>query len=188
MPFTNGGYPTYNLGNISMSKRSKLYLKPIQQQQYCGLCCDNSQTNLHQAKALVLNCMDFRLRDNISCHLNLLGYKNKYDEAILAGSSLGYNGFLAYSNWQQYLNDHIQLSYDLHDINEIIIIDHMKCGAYNAQYVLSTDSEEWDLHISNLKTAANTIHNTFNSIIPNLKIKCYIITINASDMTLTYQI
>ena len=83
MPFTNGGYPIYNLGNISMTKRSKLYLKPIQQQQYCGLCCDNSQTNLHHAKALILNCMDFRLRDNISCHLNLLGYKNKYDEVIL---------------------------------------------------------------------------------------------------------
>ena len=188
MPFTNGGYLIYNLGNISMSKRSKLQLKPIQQQQYCGLCCDNSQTDLHHAKALVLICMDFRLRDNVSCHLNLLGYKNKYDEAILAGASLGYNGFLGYSNWQQYLNDHIQLAYDLHEINEIILIDHMKCGAYSAQYIISTEAEEWDLHISNLKTAADTINNTFNSIIPNLKIKCYIITINASDMTLTYQI
>jgi hypothetical protein len=59
MPFTNGGYPTYNLGNIIMSKRNKLYLKSIQQQEYCGLCCDNSQTDLHKAKASYIKLYGF---------------------------------------------------------------------------------------------------------------------------------
>ena len=72
-------------------------------------CNDNSQVNLHTANAIVLSCMDFRLRDNITCTLNALSYNNNYDEFILAGTSLGYNGMEGkYKEWEKTADDHIK--------------------------------------------------------------------------------
>ena len=152
-------------------------------------CTDPIQTGLKTAKALVLSCMDFRLRDNIKCNLNNLGYKNDYDEFILAGSSLGYNGVQGnYTHWAQVVDDHIKLAYDLHKINTIVLIDHMQCGAYQVAYKLQDaymDTEkEYNLHKQNLAEAANIIESKYNGSnpqffqIPNLKIKKYIISID----------
>ena len=78
----------------------------------CHPCSDNSQIILHNAKAIVLNCMDFRLRDNVTCHLNQKGYKNEYDEVIVAGASLGYNGLQSYTGWDTFTDQHVELSYN----------------------------------------------------------------------------
>jgi len=103
MPFIKGNKAVWNLGNIGQSSRIYNFNKrfnlntPNQPDTYCGPCGDSSQPDLHTAKALVLCCMDFRLRDNTTCQLNLKGYKNQYDEVIAAGASLGYNGLADYS-------------------------------------------------------------------------------------------
>ena len=122
---------TYNLGVPWMAKWSNVnkFTTPTStptNSTYCGPCCDNSQIDLHDAKAIVLSCIDFRLRGNQTCHLNMLGYKNNYDEVIGAGASLAYNNNLTgYENasWNVYINSHFDLGYSLHTINEIIIIN-----------------------------------------------------------------
>lgn len=153
---------------------------------FCGPCGDPSQINKKTAIAYTLSCIDFRLRDNITCNLNLLGYKNNHDDFILAGSSLGYNGIGdLYSSWASVADDHVVIAYDLHKISEIILIDHMDCGAYAIVYpnlTLNTP-EEYALHVKNLNIAAETMRVKFegpNAIIleiPNLVIKKYIINI-----------
>lgn len=156
----------------------------------CGPCGDNTQSNLKIAAAFSLTCMDFRLRDNITCNLNLLGYKNNHDEAVLAGSSLGYNGITGYESWVNTIDDHIKLAYDLHHIHTVIIVDHMYCGAYGLAYPELTlgGEEEYQLHIENLNAAEQTIKAKYsgetpeNFLIPNLVVKKYIISIDGKCM------
>ena len=158
----------------------------------CSVCGDTGQVELHDAPAIMLSCIDFRLRDNVSCHLDVMGYQNKYDEVIAAGASLGYNDFLDYKGWDLFLDQHIQISYNLHKIHEIIIIDHMHCGAYNVQYNNGKqlpDDKEYNLHVINLRKAYKTLFKRFNPYngtvlkIPNLKIKLYILSIDACRLT-----
>lgn len=151
----------------------------------CGPCGSNTQSDLNTAKAFSLTCMDFRLRDNITCNLNYLGYKNNHDEVVLAGASLGYNGIEGYAHWIQTVDDHIYLARDLHDIYTIIIVDHMYCGAYGLVYPELTlgGEEEYNKHIENLNAAAATIQAKYGPggskfEIPNLTIKKYIISID----------
>jgi len=201
------GYSRKNLGNpwvlrrtnplepaklVQISSPSPMIITDSKKNETCGPCCDTTQALLHDAKAMVVQCMDFRLRDNSTCHLNLLGYKNEYDECICAGSSLGYNGLLEYSGWTQFIDEHITLAYNLHEISEIKIIDHMKCGAYTAQYGSMTYDQEYDYHSENLKQCADTLWSKFNPTngsvlkIPELKIMTYILAIDASKMENIY--
>jgi hypothetical protein len=198
MPSSFGsGYSRGNLGKPWVLRRATTMLAqppapaPLKSD-YCGPCCDTSQSLLHEAKAIVIECMDFRLRDNTSCHLNLLGYKNEYDECICAGCSLGYNGLLTYSGWAQFIDEHVNLAFDLHDITEIKIIDHMSCGAYKAQYGTMTEEQEYQHHVDNLKICADALWTKFNPIdgtivkIHHLKIMTYILSIDASKMENVY--
>ena len=165
---------------------------PLSGIKYCMECVDKSQVNLHEASTILISCMDFRLRDNICCYMDNLGYKNKYDEIILAGASLGYNGVNgAYLNWVETADDHIKLSYQLHDIKSIILIDHMQCGGYKLGYpdlVGQMGSvNEYNYHVTNLKKAAISLFNKYGpdgSIIkiPDLTIKKYIISIDGGEL------
>ena len=138
---------------------NKVYIRSLNsedRQFFCKTpsCCDTSQVNDHEADYMVLNCMDFRLRDNLTCQLNNKGMKNNYDEFILAGASLGYNGITGYT-WDTVFEDHINLAHTLHGVSTIMLIDHMNCGAYKYQYPSITlgSTEERDLHLSNLHAA-----------------------------------
>jgi hypothetical protein len=190
------------LGKPSMTKRaggitipSSNSVSTTDNTQDCPTCacCSQSQVGLYHADAMVFCCMDFRLRDNMSCQLNLKGYKDNYDEVITAGASLGYNGLLSYSGWDTLVDEHMSLAYNLHKISEIIVIDHEACGAYTAQYGTLTKEQEYDLHVENLTTCANTLWDKFNPTngtitpIPNLVIITYIISIDGCNLTEIYK-
>ena len=116
------------------------------------------QLTAHTAKAMVITCMDFRLIDDAVNYLNAQGYNNNYDEFILAGASLGYNQS-TYSAWAETLDKHIELSEQLHDVTEIIVIDHMGCGAYKLFYNKDSisESEEVKLHKENFAKFRKTM-------------------------------
>lgn len=100
--------------------------------------------------ALVITCIDFRLIDEAVTYFDSIKLNNKYDEMIVAGASLGYNtscnkvqlpsGYNPLKSasdstlWTKCVDDHISISSALHSITEIIVMDHLGCGAYNGQY------------------------------------------------------
>lgn len=152
----------------------------------CSPCGSTKGINKKTCKALTLQCIDFRLRDNITCNLNFLGYLNQHDDVILAGSSLGYNGqpdTFEYPAWVQTIDDHVKIAYDLHKISEIILIDHMQCGAYGVAYPGLTlgGEEEYNLHVENLNAAAEKLKEKYEGPnaskfeIPNLIIRKWVI-------------
>ncbi len=192
--YANTGKYNWMLGNPLMAKRSTFGNYPNPPDSPKGECCSSTQSDLHTAKAIVLECMDFRLRDNIACQLNSMGLKDDYDAVISAGASLGYNGFLEYNGWYIYIDEHVKLAYTLHDISEIIIIEHEECGAYSAEYPeIRTEEEMLTKHYENAVLCVNALWEKFNSTngsvfpIPNLKITAYIISINGCKLTKLYQ-
>ena len=146
--------------------------------------CNTAQKNMHTADAICLTCIDFRLIDDTVNQMNKIGYLNNYDEFILAGSSLGYNGLTVgsttFSNWAQIFYDHIDIAIALHDISQIILIDHMNCGAYKIQYDIELGGDiEYNKHVENLNIAKNTLSIKY----PTLIIKGYIISIDGCTFT-----
>jgi carbonic anhydrase len=94
--------------------------------------------NSARTKAFVLACIDPRYIDALEQHLiDRLGYRGfTYDLFILAGASLGglnrTNGLCGYAttDWQTTLLEHIQVAILLHNVTQVLVFDHLDCGAY----------------------------------------------------------
>jgi len=124
-----------------------------------------------------LTCIDFRFVDDTSYYMSCIGNSNNYDQFILAGASLGYNGIQDYYNWILCCDQHIALSRDLHSITEISIFDHLECSAYKIVYSeeeLAGDGE-FKLHVENLDKAEKTILHKYPFI---TKVNKYIFDLN----------
>lgn len=117
------------------------------------------------AKAMVLSCMDFRFVNDKVNFLNKIGYKDDYSKFVLAGSSLGYNQD-TFPEWSKSFDKHVELAKDLHNIDEVIVVDHMDCGAYRILYDNPSMSkeEEYKLHQKNLHEFKNLINKKFPSL------------------------
>lgn len=134
------------------------------------------QSTVHDANAIVITCMDFRLIDDYVRMLNRMGKNNNYDQFIVAGASLGYNQD-QYAHWVKTMDDHIKLSKKLHHSDTIILIDHMDCGAYRVFYGKDlTPEKERQLHIDNLKKAQRALMAHYN----DMKVKGYIMDIEGN--------
>lgn len=80
-------------------------------------------------EALLLNCMDYRLVDDVTRYMDGRGLTNQYDQVILAGASLGALTEKAPA-WGPTFWEHVQVAIDLHHIKKVMIMDHRDCGAY----------------------------------------------------------
>ena len=120
--------------------------------------------DVHSCKYCVFSCIDFRFVDDTGYYMNIHGNCNNYDQFVLAGASLGYNGIPGYENWILFGNQNIQLSHNLHEITEVNIFDHLNCGAYKLVYTpeqLAGDGE-YELHVENLNKAQETLLSKFS--------------------------
>lgn len=108
--------------------------------------------NTQPTSTFVLACIDPRFAYALEQYLDQTYAQggSSYDLFILAGASMGGNltGNSAtaiptntiptcaivstLNNWQQTLSDHIQVAITLHNVTQIVIIDHLNCGAYSA--------------------------------------------------------
>jgi carbonic anhydrase len=109
-----------------------------------------SLPNTNPTSTFVLACIDPRFAYALEEYLDQTYAQNgsSYDLFILAGASMGGNlagnsatappddtvPFCAIvstgNNWQTALLNHIQVAITLHNVTEIVIIDHLNCGAY----------------------------------------------------------
>jgi hypothetical protein len=122
----------------------------------------------HDADTLVLSCMDFRLISRVSEYMDKISKKGSYDYVVLAGASLGVNNTV-YPDWGRTFWDHLKLSRDLHNIRNVMIIDHRNCGAYKAilhedypeSETASQRKEETASHKKQLEALAQAIHEKY---------------------------
>ncbi len=137
----------------------------------------NAET--HQAKALILSCIDFRFLTAERYFLKNKNLTGKYDWTALAGASLAIAGFPHPSDAEAFW-DQLDISYKLHHIHKVIIIDHQDCGAYATMIDanLSKDPErELQVHSDYLNRAYWLIRNRY----PNIDVELYLATLNQDE-------
>ena len=108
--------------------------------------------NRNPTSTFVLACIDPRFAYALEQYLDQTYAQNgsSYDLFILAGASMGGNLtgntltstpgntvptcaiVTATTSWRQTLRDHIQVAITLHNVTQVVIIDHLNCGAYSA--------------------------------------------------------
>jgi carbonic anhydrase len=97
--------------------------------------------------------MDYRLIDETERYMTSRDLRNKYDQVILAGSSLGAITE-KYKAWNKTFLEHLKISIQLHHIHKVMVLDHRDCGAYKV--ILGEDfskdtSKETAIHSAKLK-------------------------------------
>lgn len=111
----------------------------------------------HTCDAIVVCCIDFRFQKYIRDWTDK-NLKNKtFDLVGFAGSTKDLNTVLK----------QIDISVQLHNINQVILIHHEECGAYGKD---STPKR----HASDLKKARREILKKY----PNLKVDLYYLLLN----------
>jgi hypothetical protein len=87
----------------------------------------------HTVTALGVTCIDFRLVDDAVKFFDGKHLTNDYDQLSLAGASLA-----AVSDKFPSANaafwDQLAIAKELHDIKEVILLDHRDCGAYKVAF------------------------------------------------------
>lgn len=136
------------------------------------------KNNMGTPKALILTCMDYRFLDDIHKLLEDNGYNENYNQVVLAGSSLGYNQD-KFLEWNKTIDKHIELAVQLHRVTQIVVIDHMDCGAYKLLYnnPRMSQEKEYKLHIENLNKIKLILSKTY----PKLTVKTFLIDSNGNN-------
>jgi carbonic anhydrase len=127
-------------------------------------------------KALVLSCIDYRILEAERYFLSLQNLSNLYDLTALAGSSLALSGVPHQSDAMAFW-DQLDISYRLHHVKKVIILDHQDCAAfaYKIDPQLSADPAlELKTHQEYLSRAHWAIRDKY----PDLNIELYFVSLN----------
>jgi carbonic anhydrase len=129
-----------------------------------------------RTEALLLSCMDFRLMDEIERYMSRRGLRDKYDHVILAGASLGAITD-KYPAWNQTFWEHLDIAIKLHNIREVIVMDHRDCGAYKV--ILGDEhtkdpNVERDTHAVHLKKLKGMINEKY----PKLEVEMLLMALD----------
>jgi len=112
---------------------------------------------MHTCRALVATCIDFRFQKAINRWIKEKWVEGDHDRVSLAGGVKNL----------EYLLKQIEISRCLHDIKEVILINHEDCGAYG-------DGQTKDTHRNDLRLAEEKILRLY----PELKVALYYLTLD----------
>jgi carbonic anhydrase len=129
---------------------------------------------IHKADVLLLTCMDFRFFVLIGREMAVR--RKRYDHVILAGAALGaVVEKPPKPHWRQYFFEHLDLSWRLHHIERIIIMEHRGCGAYEEFGLLRPKPDpnyERDVHKEQVEKLARLIPD-----VPGLPVDSFLLTL-----------
>ena len=127
-------------------------------------------------KALVLSCIDYRILEAERYFLSLQNLGGQYDFTALAGASLALSGmphqYDADAFWDQ-----LDISYRLHHIKKVIILDHQDCAVYEYKIdpnLAANPELELTTHTEYLSRAYWAIRDRY----PDLNIELYFVNLN----------
>jgi len=118
----------------------------------------------HGAKALVLRCMDYRFVTTLGEHLVELGLKDQYDLVCVAGAAKNMVDPFDPKD-PEFIMRQIDIAKRLHHIEEVIIFNHLDCGAYGK--IFDSREDEVLRHETDLAKAKAMILEKF----PDLKVR-----------------
>lgn len=104
--------------------------------------------------------MDFRFVSGTGAFLKKLGYHKQYDDVSLAGSVKALVDPYETSD-TKFLYRQIQISKKLHDVTDVILINHLDCGAYGSSAAFTSPEEERARHVKDLTRAKEMVEHRF---------------------------
>lgn len=134
--------------------------------------CKEHLETLSEASTLLISCVDFRLTEETDKFMNNLGLKDDYDKVSLPGASLALVND-QYTYWGKTIEDTIEILTKLHNIKQVIFLDHRECGAYKlliGEQYLKTPEATTEAHFKILNKARNIIKEKF----PKLRVYTFL--------------
>ncbi|MFN0070173.1 MAG: carbonic anhydrase [Chloroflexota bacterium] len=126
----------------------------------------------HGADALLLNCMDYRLANEVTFFMNEHAMTNKYDQIVLAGATLGV-ATDKFPAWAETFWKHLDLAVELHKVKRVIAIDHRDCGAFKlalGQDFGANPTTETDIHTKTMRDFRKLVKEKH----PNLEVEMFL--------------
>ena len=126
-------------------------------------------------QAMVLSCMDPRFQPIVFNYLKKKKLSGKYSSFTIAGSAIGVTA-RKFKKWHKAFWDNLETSIKLHQIKQLIVINHRDCGA--AKIIdgskIFNKPNETKIHL----TSFAKIKNKFKKKYPKLKIELKLISLN----------
>jgi len=131
-------------------------------------------------QAMVLSCMDPRFQPIVFNYLKKRKLNGKYSSFTIAGSAIGVTSN-KFKKWHKSFWDNFDISFKLHSIKKLIVINHRDCGAakiINGKKEFSRINET-KVH----RTSFQKIKKTFKKKYPKLKVELKLISLNSKVET-----
>lgn len=96
---------------------------------------------------LVISCSHFSIKEDEFKLLCELGLKDKFDTITLPGASLALGAKNPNLNkWKESVIEQIKILKNVHELEHIILFDHLNCAAYKNFYLDIDKKTEKDIH------------------------------------------
>lgn len=115
---------------------------------------------VHECKALLVVCMDFRFQKAIGEFAEDQGLQKQYDLFSIAGTQ---KSFLDESTRKIALKQ-VELSQKLHRSTDVYLIAHKDCGAYGGSRAFESAEAERSRYLGDLQKAKEIIHENFENL------------------------
>ncbi len=122
-------------------------------------------------KAMVLSCIDPRFQPKVFSYLKKKNLTGKYSSFTIAGGSIGVTA-KKFKKWHSTFWENLATSIKLHNISNLIVINHNDCGAakiVNGNNKFSTSIEN-KIHNQSFKIIKKKIKKKHPSIKVSFKI------------------
>ena len=123
---------------------------------------------VHQCKACLVYCMDFRLHDLLAKFLAEQELVEAGADIIRVAGAIKSIAQPQQSGDRDFLLEMLRVSYDLHGVRKFYLINHEDCGAYGLEDVPDSE-EELATHRKDLKSARALVE----SLYPDVEVLTY---------------
>lgn len=120
----------------------------------------------HKAQAIALSCIDFRFRKAVQ---NFLDKELGLRDVDFKGDAGGVKQIVEKTPAGDWICKNFEISFDLHEADKIILINHEDCGAYGGSKNFSAETEEAEFHSEQLRQAVAILKEKY----PNKQIEAY---------------
>lgn len=117
--------------------------------------------NDHQAEAIVVTCIDFRLQEAINKFISEHFAPKTFDRVALGGGVKNLDTILT----------QIDIAVRLHHIKKVVLVNHEDCGAYGAE-------GNPQKHAEDLRNATSRIKQQF----PDLEVETYYLHLDGTTV------
>lgn len=131
---------------------------------------------MHKAKAVALICIDYRFQKTVQNWLEENNYLGLTDEIIVAGSTRDIVKPIEHFHFDALIRQ-LKISVQLHNPDEILLIDHQDCGGYAQDNTISgglDEIEDMEKHKIYLEKTKEILEKEF----PKLKYRKLYVTLN----------